>query len=758
MSSTSVYITYRTVKVGWCIRKGDLDSLRSSAKLSFLCWGGTLNPYIVVDDSGDNAEAMGMIQLFRPDILIPVSPDDAVLNGFIAKFPHLNAYFGAEGVLRDKVLQVLDISHPLRKLDKHLAEDDRYKKVQIAKWDAADPLADLLMLSIGQYPDESVTTLNYEQAAIREKLGDLLVPFTQDQIIPSEIFNQLTPANLVISFMKSNVIGKGHGVFIGDCTSFDDLIAFWNLRSLNRSVLFYDPKFAGRLSACLTEQIAFVQNSQIGQRLNGINIYVHDEDYIDSTRDIFSGVRTSYHLLNKFYWTRINLDPPELYLESTTMLGNIFERSGKPRLSFELKDKPFYEEPDYLYQKFALSIRPILWTDENSEFTFDTIHCPEMNQFYASSVFGINLFPARSEEGSIAILTEATKKHIEISAINKRKMVEKFFFSFGLNLEESRAGVIAKQIFRQMGGPQGSRVFKIEGVRSLLNSYKPDQWFLKQAAIEKIDNRDPQGRPQFSRYEDLAVEYIEGTRKRTSKDAFRFLLKKQIFRPGINLDCENCRLQFWVSLDDLKSKVLCTFCGANKDVAVSLMDAQWSFRKSGLFASDNNQEGAIPVLVSVQQLDASLSSASKPLVVFSSLIKGPSIDCESDFIAVTKGARGVTQVLLAECKNFGGIEEADLINLNKVAKLFPEDRYEVFILLSKFCDFSPEEIQLINRYQHSHQKRIIAWSKRELEPYDVYGETKDAFIYERYDKSLNGLAQATDRIYLNPVENPNKSE
>ncbi len=101
-------------------------------------------------------------------------------------------------------------------------------------------------------------------------------------------------------------------------------------------------------------------------------------------------------------------------------------------------------------------------------------------------------------------------------------MVEKLFSVFGMKLEQSQAGKISRQIFQQMGGAQGCRVFKIEGVRELLQEFKPHEWFDNNAALSRIANLDPENgnRPRFEKYKHLVVEYMEGRpRERTPRHA-----------------------------------------------------------------------------------------------------------------------------------------------------------------------------------------------------------------------------------------------
>src|SRR5258708_9612701 len=82
---------------------------------------------------------------------------------------------------------------------------------------------------------------------------------------------------------------------------------------------------------------------------------------------------------------------------------------------------------------------------------------------------------------------------------------------------------------------------------------------------------------QFREHERLYIEPRDTERLDTGA-TFDFLLENEVFRAGLGLKCDNCGLASWLSLRQLDDR------------------GELRFRKSGLLANDNNQEGAIPVL------------------------------------------------------------------------------------------------------------------------------------------------------------------
>ena len=76
---------------------------------------------------------------------------------------------------------------------------------------------------------------------------------------------------------------------------------------------------------------------------------------------------------------------------------------------------------------------------------------------------------------------------------------------------------------------------------------------------------------------------------------------------GLELTCRHCELPFWLSLDEAKTTAECVYCGRTFGIVAQLKDRDWAFRRSGLFGRNDNQEGGIPVALTLQQLDTALS-------------------------------------------------------------------------------------------------------------------------------------------------------
>lgn len=117
-------------------------------------------------------------------------------------------------------------------------------------------------------------------------------------------------------------------------------------------------------------------------------------------------------------------------------------------------------------------------------------------------------------------------------------------------------------------------------------------------------------------------------------------------------------------------------------------------------------------------------------------------------------------VLIGECKDRGQspvhgsdggtINAKDISNLRAVANSFPKERFEVYIVLTKLCDFTPDELNLARSLNEEHQLCVILFTERELEPYHFFERTEKLFKIDRHGASAQDLARATVSIFLDP--------
>ncbi len=224
-----------------------------------------------------------------------------------------------------------------------------------------------------------------------------------------------------------------------------------------------------------------------------------------------------------------------------------------------------------------------------------------------------------------------------------------------------------------------------------------------------------------------------------------YLVKKGVFRVGLKLKCTNCELDFWTAIDDLSTEVQCELCGTSFNVTGQLRDRDWAYRRSGLFGREDHQEGSIPVALTLQQMDTAFS---QNIIYTTAMNISPLTSkieqCETDFVVIGKADREERVSLgIGECKSAQEITVQDVEHLKQVADAFPSNRIKSYIIFSKTCPFTPEEIERCRAAQDPNRARVILLSDRELEPYFIYERTQKEYDVRVSAISLEDLAKAT---------------
>src|SRR5262249_4508004 len=141
--------------------------------------------------------------------------------------------------------------------------------------------------------------------------------------------------------------------------------------------------------------------------------------------------------------------------------------------------------------------------------TFFPPYVPELNEYYGRELH-FDYARVRAEPQSIwrsvSFLTDIGDADVTLRALPTAEIATKLFDRFGIVATPSRAGQITNRLIAQMDGLQGCRVFKIEGVRTLISKHAPDQSFTRSGAVMTIGNVDPAtNRPRFEAFEDLFI-------------------------------------------------------------------------------------------------------------------------------------------------------------------------------------------------------------------------------------------------------------
>jgi len=86
--------------------------------------------------------------------------------------------------------------------------------------------------------------------------------------------------------------------------------------------------------------------------------------------------------------------------------------------------------------------------------------------------------------------------------------------------------------------------------------------------------------------------------------------------------------------------------------------------------------------------------------------------------------------------------------IGKLASAIPKRLAQSFIPFSKMDTFSADEVRLAKALNTRYERRVILWSRDELEPYFLYERSADKLGQDRYASSLTDMANNTHRLWF----------
>jgi len=756
-----VDITYRPLRIGWAVRQGDRAAIRRAVRYSHVLWGGRFNPILIIDRI---EEASQIVELFRLDMIWPLGEGEDFTN-FARRFPHLITPFSGGTMFseaRNGFARVLDISNTLA----HWRRKPEWRANFLEKgprayqWEDNDPLSDVFLMQFGAYPDDvGIDYAGMVEEAVKPRLHQLGVQAR----IPADVLDHPNLASV-----GRWAIGRNYsvmpgwdipGFFVGNANEPDDLVCFWNCRACDIPLWFVDPAHRDRYVDALPS-VERVLRGMVDPRRPMLGLWSRQQ-LDDDVGYMFEGMQLSLCVARDGFWAGGAVRPPMMQLGQVSTLGVMGESDGVPRVNFALAEKPFQRGASFGQQHLVASISFIGGLYGDDRHTLEIPYLPELNEFYARTMH-FRYDKLRVEPACVGLIIDADDHDTFLNAMPVADLIKQIFMLAGFNCKPSAGGRIVRQLLTQVGGVQGARVFKIPGVRGLLKKFGLQDTFSRDTAKNFIvDKTAEHEHGTFSAHTELVlVSRTPGTYL-TPQDAFDFMVDKGLFRMGVDLHCPSCDLSSWVSLDNLQQKTKCELCGNYYDATRQLIVSKWRYRRSGILGAERNAQGAVPVALTLQQLDANLHLALNRAVYSPSLELTPvtgaaNAPCEIDLVWLESDSYSMeegTTIVLAECKDQGPIGREDfrrdVENLRRVADSFSHLRIRVYLLIAKLAAFTADEIAIARTLNPPRgQQRVILLTANELEPYYFFDRLDDRRRRELSCGSLLDLAQATDLLYF----------
>jgi hypothetical protein len=749
------------VRIGFLIRDGHIEDLEKAAAINTLLWGGVHNPIIPVA-AGREVFAKQFLHLFAVDTLYPVtqSPEiDALQKEYWflqSRKMHTRNIFFQDWRSKKNKLGYLD---SLNIVDKYWEREFKHKRADfksnctLATWRDDDPLKSVFALQFGSFPQEFDLEDDFPHGFGTGLRAKELALGPEDRLKP-EFATSIFP--LQLTGMDLQGYGGGFsldrsGIYIGDQADFRDLLVFWNLRAAGYAITFVPMDHLDRMREFAAAHVKWVD--ELPHAHPNIEDYIafhYPPEHEGQCTEIIESFPTQKQRLISPYsdviWNGLNVIPRRYYFSFDTSVASVETPHDRVCVVLPLPEKKFLPESDRDIREQQLAVSVQVFTEfEYPGYTLRPPYLRELNEYYSREI-AFDPWSLRVEPEGVAFVIDTHDAVERLYPIPHNDVLTKVFETAGIRAQPSQAGLLATRIIEQLGDIERGRVFKITGVRKLIQDVGPEKPVTRSTAVQMIwdDGR-------FKKHEGLYIEPRKH-KKLCPQDAFDYLLKKDFFRAGLELTCARCKLLNWLSLRDIDDLWTCQYCGNEDRVSLHVRHrGDWKFRKSGLLAKDNNQEGAIPVILS---LLAFARVVHVPMVMHATALSLSSEgrSCEVDYVVFHYGefaGEDRLRIAIGEAKGGGGeINEQDIQNMRFIREQLEKQHIACYLAFSKTTDaFTVTELERFRKLRDD-EVPVILLTNRELEPYEPYLEDEDGSLPERYAHSFADMARNSEARYL----------
>lgn len=751
MPAINLSVQYRPVRIGLLIRNGNLADVEKAAALNSMLWGGFANPLIPV--GGEPRLTKYLIDTFAVDVLIPAEavPELAKVveeHKYLQPPRHWgNPLFEEDWRSKKKLIKYLDVINTIDacwERDFRHEDKDYTSECTLVHWDKADDFATLFAVLFGTYGDFG-TLIDFEKAFMAGmKAKELLIP--KGAAVDVGLTNAITP----MAATRLDLFSSGgnrlfrDGVFFGEERSFADLVYFWNLRAAGASIRFMPVGASARCSDVVRAQLERLDSRRAPNPNIGDNISVYYRQELEAqAKAIVSGFTTKKKYLwcrtSTDSWNGLNIKPTTYHFGHKRVLASLDTQFGHPAVNFALPERDFLAKRPNRSESEVNSQLVAISLDFYSDYGYEgsTLKPPfirPLNEFYSREI-SMDPWKLRVEKDGIAILDGVGQESISVYPLPQQALVEQVFGHAGIAAKQSQAGLLAAHIVKSMreSSPlEACRVFKVRGARGLLRELPAGGQIEWAEAIKRI------GEEEFGKFKDLYI-VARDKNKLEPADVLNFLLEKRILVPRLTpigrlfgskerISCADCGLQSDVSPSAFEGFWRCSYCEHEQylpgKIGGHFKDkTMWRFEKRGLFAKDNNQEGAIPVILTLLALNRILDRGG--FVHTTSLNLAAKVRCETDLCVMQYRDDAEIEIGIGECKSRGKITAKDITNLRAQREQLEEIGLSCHLIFAKADEeFTPEELELFQTLKKDGIPFIL-FTRRELEPYHPYWEDEE---------------------------------
>lgn len=777
----SANIKTRPLRIAYLVDPNNVRQVREAIKISSTLWGGDYFPIISlykrmpstwrdgpIKAPSAKSVILGYIEAFDPDVFVQFSKD---LPDFIGNL-------GIKIVKPDEIWSVLDDDNNLSPkyglgifelLNDIFEENFKFKmKYPIEVIFPKIPKQYSLFWAswFGELPSKVIPQLKksyFEPLDI--KTPDLKLTDIKHLMSGGVLFARRVTHHQIESY--GGGFRRDGYIYFLDATKVDDIIDFWNLRAIGRTVLPLpkqlkdDPNIKEIVINFLKANrrpwrhnpkvfdftsIVRSRNSTMEEIQEYVKTLEIDKDKL--SEPYFSLQHWYPRVWNEWARDKDGAMPSDIYGEEEGSVeitdsqefrigfksllpkfAQKYSHHGEPRCANEISFR-FYGESEYIAEVFPKSF------GEN----------------FIRTISGLTSFRGDwrvGRNGLVKLVKDGFNETREIP------LAEKVFFSWlkdlGWEVKLSSAGLLAKQIHKKLDG--FISVLTNEKLIGLLEHMSGGS--VKQDGSPIKDNKINQER-------DLSVGEVKTRLNDVARNNLHdYLVEKGVFKIGLRLQCPHCLRNSWFSLEGVSEKFVCPRC-LNVFPAIGNIDSStWCYKTAGPFSVPNYADGAYAVLLTAEFFNDRKMTTLQTTPALSFVAEAPGkINIEADLAAFWQESfygEKKDGIFFCECKTYGAFQKKDFDRMRYLAKTFP-GAILVFSTLRK--SLTKKEIVSITKITKTGRKYwkvdrpinpvLILTGNELLNHFGPPYCWEDA-IRKKFDRAhgLIALSDVTQQLYLN---------
>jgi hypothetical protein len=757
MESIHIRQRVRPSRYAFVVSGGDFGGALQAASINAALWGGVYNPIVPVEPED---QRNGLLVAFDPDFLVNLTGRDlpaTLADRYDERIIAESDLVGTDHRTRQKELtlgfNIIPLLNHVHEREVRFTSEPTRAGI-IVPGDAED-LAGFVAFAFGLFrwiPETDIKFDELFQRGLRARTVEML------DLSPPPDFDKLVPPLELTRYGLRRSRGSGsfssHIVFIGDHRNVTDLVAYWNIRATGRHMTFvpiaayraFEPSIRVIVEGGNYPLNQRVQNSTQLQKAPSVEASIFEEvcDWIASlnvgpvSRCDWAprfGVEIDRHVGDIHVADLVGAEGEEIsILEDSKMtpvklvlppyLSDSGVDPGSLRWSVEITMSGASREPGFMFS----------FPNE-----------AEVERTIRRSMFRLP-GDLRLGRRGLVVHQDHPRATFFPAPVPTKDVFEALFRQAGLETTPSQPGQYAEQIITKMGSLHGGcRVFKVRGVREILDKLGDGSILTKGnmnqlVASTTADEHGQNWRSEL--YEDLVLR--AGQRRPLDfSTIFDVLLEHRILRPGFKFRCATCFVEDWYHVSEFSEEYACRFCFTTQRVDFA-SKREWQYKADGLFRIPDSAQGSVAVILSLWRLEhESLDHHGRFVSSRNILVRSTGARHEIDYAYVVTGSFDTSyELVLGQATRFSDFTDKDMETMADLAARFPRPPYLAFSTLKgKFSDADQARLKELGRGGH----RVIALTREELDPYDLFGRFERA--PHRYATTLAEFSENT--LHLN---------